>query len=136
MLQSPLRRWPSLFEGVQYSLDRSKYVKVVDREDVEATVLSIQAVLAHPPLAVVFAVAAAIPSEAASPVVERIVKSARLRPAEGTERETAAWAHMIAQPLSALFAVPKSHHLDQEERFANRNRQSLLDTCSMVVPTR
>ena len=109
---------------------------MVDQEEVEATFLPSRAVLAHPPLAVAFAVAAVVPTEAALPVVERIVRSARLRPAEGTERETAALVHMIAQPLSALFVVPKSHHLDQEERFANRNRQSLLDTCSMVVPTR
>ena len=103
----------------------------------EATSLPSRVVVAHSPLVVAFVVAAVVPTEAALLVVERIVRSARLRPAEGTERETAALVHMIAQPLPALFAVPtKSHHLDQEERFANRNRQSLLDTCSMVVPTR
>jgi hypothetical protein len=111
-------------------------VLAVDQQEVEATVLHIQAVLAHLLSVVVSVVAAAIPSKAASLVVERIVKSARLRPADGTERETAAWAYMTAQPLSALSAVPKSHHLDQEERIANRNRQSLQDSCSMVVPTR
>ena len=131
-----MRRRPNLFEGVQYYLGRSKYAKVVDQEEVEATFPPSLVVVAHSPLAVAFVVAAVVPTEAALPVVERIVRSARLRPAEGTERETAALVHMIAQPLSALFVVPKPHHLDQEERFANRNRQSLLDTCSMVVPTR
>jgi hypothetical protein len=104
-------------------------VEAVDQQDVEATVLHIQAVSAH------------FLSVVVSVVVERIVKSARLRPADGTERETAALAYMTAQPLSALSAVPKSHHLDQEERIANRNRQSLQDPTiagsrSMVVPTR
>ena len=98
---------------------------MVDQEEVEAIFQPSLVVVAR--IHCFSVVAAEVLMVAALVVVEHFVRSARLRPAEGTERETAALVQLIAQPLSALFVVPKSHHLDQEERFANRNRQSLLD---------
>ena len=82
---------------------------MVDLEDVEATFQPSLVVVAHILPVVALVVAAVVLMEAAFPVVERFARSARLRPAEGTERETAA----VAQPLLALIAALKSHHLHQ-----------------------
>ena len=89
----------TLLGEVPLRLDRSKLAREVDLEVLEAILSVVAAVL----------VAAVVLVVAAFPVVEQFVRNSRLRPAEGTERETAP----AAQSLSTLVVPPKSHHLNR-----------------------